>query len=177
MNPCVAAKRIANSLQSQRLGALRGVTLLSDAGAAVVFGNDDYAHDPETREEVRLILDRAAQDQVEVLGFETDDAGHSAWALVLRSTDLDWLRTRLREASYESHCDKASERRLIVAEVVNSTDAPIGEVDGVQTLELVSKIEASKIEASEIEASKIEACDEDACLVEGEDRSLLPRPL
>ena len=54
MNPCVAAKRIANSLQSQRLGALRGVTLLSDAGAAVVFGNDDYAHDPETREEVRL---------------------------------------------------------------------------------------------------------------------------
>jgi hypothetical protein len=157
MNPCVAAKRIANSLQSQRLGALRGVTLLSDAGAAVVFGNDDYAHDPETREEVRLLLDRAAQDRVEVLGFETDDAGHSAWALVLRSTDLDWLRTRLREASYQSHCENPPNRRLIVAEVVNSTDAPIGEVNGVQTFELVNKIEARE---------------EDACLVEGEDHSL-----
>jgi hypothetical protein len=143
MNPCVAAKRIANSLQSQRLGALRGVTLLSDAGAAVVFGNDDYAHDPETREEVRLILDRAAQDQVEVLGFETDDAGHSAWALVLRSTDLDWLRTRLREASYQSHCENAPDRRLIVAEIVNSTDAPIGEVNGVRAFALVKETEAS----------------------------------
>jgi hypothetical protein len=157
MNPCVAAKRIANSLQSQRLGALRGVTLLSDAGAAVVFGNDDYAHDPETREEVRLILDRAAQDQVEVLGFETDDAGHSAWALVLRSTDLEWLRTRLREASYQSHCENVSDRRLIVAEVVSSTDARIGEVNGVQTFDLLNETEASG---------------EDACLVEGEDSSL-----
>jgi hypothetical protein len=154
MNPCVAAKRIANSLQSQRLGALRGVTLLSDAGAAVVFGNDDYAHDPETREEVRLILDRAAQDQIEVLGFETDDAGHSAWALVLRCTDLDWLRTRLREASYQSHCGSSSERRLIVAEVLNSMDAPIRQANGVPAFELVN-----------------EASDEDVCLVEGEDRS------
>ena len=136
--------------------------LLSDAGAAVVFGNDDYAHDPETREEVRLLLDRAAQDRVEVLGFETDDAGHSAWALVLRSTDLDWLRTRLREASYQSHCESASERRLIVAEVVNSTEAPIGDVIGVQTFELVNDAEPNDAEAS----------DEDACLVEGEDRSL-----
>ena len=157
MNPCVAAKRIANSLQSQRLGALRGVTLLSDAGAAVVFGNDDYAHDPETREEVRLILDRAAQDRVEVLGFETDDAGRSAWALVLRSTDLDWLRTRLREASYQSHCENGSCRQLIIAEVVNSTDAPIGEVNGARTFELLNESEAF---------------DEKACLVEGEDRSL-----
>jgi hypothetical protein len=157
MNPCVAAKRIANSLQSQRLGALRGVTLLSDAGAAVVFGNDDYAHDPETREEVRLILDRAAQDQVEVLGFETDDAGHSAWALVLRSTDLDWLRTRLREASYESHCQNEAPRRLIVAEVVTSTDAPIGELNGAEVFEIGNVAKVS---------------DEDACLVEGEDRSL-----
>jgi hypothetical protein len=94
---------------------------------------------------------------VEVLGFETDDAGHSAWALVLRSTDLDWLRTRLREASYQSHCENASNRRLIVAEVVNSTNAPIEAVNGVQTFDLFSEAEASN---------------EDSCLVEGEDRSL-----
>jgi hypothetical protein len=154
MNPCVAAKRIANSPRSQRLGTLRGVTLLSDAGAAVVFGNDDYAHDPETREEVRLILDRAAEDHIDVLGFETDDAGHSAWAMVLRSTDLDWLRTRLREASYQSHCENGSARRLIVAEVINSTD-PSGKVNGVEAIEV---------------ANSLEVIDEDACLVEGEDR-------
>ena len=131
MNPCVAAKRFANSLHSQRLGTLRGVTLLPDAGASIVFGNDDYANDPETREEVRLILDRAAQDQVEILGFETDDAGHSAWAMVLRSTDLEWLRARLREASFQSHCENRSVPRLIVAEVINAPDVPAAATDGV----------------------------------------------
>jgi hypothetical protein len=156
MNPCVAAKRIANSLQSQRLGTLRGVTLLSNAGAAVVFGNDDYAHDPETREEVRLILDRAAQDQVEVLGFETDDAGHSAWAMVLRSTDLEWLRARLREASYQSHCQNGSARRLVVAEVINSADPSAAEIDSMEMVGI---------------ESDVQSIDEDACLVEGEDRS------
>ncbi len=154
MNPCVAAKRIANSLGSQRLETLRGVTLLSDAGAAVVFGNDDYAHDPETREEVRLILDRAAQDEVEVLGFETDDAGHSAWAMVLRSTDLEWLRARLREASYQSHCENGSGRRLIMAEVVHSADPTFSEMDGV------------KMDGVE---SGVESIDDVTCLVEGED--------
>ena len=156
MNPCVAAKRIANSLQSQRLGTLRGVTLLSDAGAAVVFGNDDYARDPETREEVRLILDRAVQDQVEVLGFETDDAGHSAWAMVLRSTDLDWLRARLREASYQSHCQNGSVRRLIVAEVINSPDVPAVDLDGAEAI---------------VVEHDVESIDKDACLVEGVDGS------
>ena len=156
MNPCVAAKRIANSLQSQSLGTLRGVTLLSDAGAAVVFGNDDYAHDPETREEVRLILDRAAQDQVEVLGFETDDAGHSAWAMVLRCTDLDWLRSRLREASYQSHCENGSARRLMISEVIHSAEPSIRQIDGVDVIEVVNDLEV---------------IDTDACVVEGEDRS------
>jgi hypothetical protein len=156
MNPCVAAKRIANSLHSQRLGTLRGVTLLSDAGAAVVFGNDDYAHDPETREEVRLILDRAAQDRVEVLGFETDDAGHSAWAMVLRCTDLDWLRSRLREASYQSHCENRSAPRLMFAEVIRSADPAITGVDGVEAIEV---------------QNDLDAIETDACLVEGEDRS------
>ena len=104
MNPAVAAKRIANSLQSQNLQTLRGVSLLADQVAAV-FGNDDYAHDPETREEVRLLLERASEDKIEVLGFATDDVGHSSWAMVLRCTDLEWLRTRLREASHRSHCE------------------------------------------------------------------------
>jgi hypothetical protein len=104
MNPAVAAKRIANSLHSQNLQTLRGVSLLADQVAAV-FGNDDYAHDPETREEVRLLLERASEDKIEVLGFATDDVGHSSWAMVLRCTDIEWLRTRLREASHRSHCE------------------------------------------------------------------------
>ncbi len=156
MNPCVAAKRIANSLYSQSLGTLRGVTLLSDAGAAVVFGNDDYAHDPMTREEVRLILDRAAQDQIEVLGFETDDAGHSAWAMVLRCTDLDWLRSRLREASYQSHCENGAAPRLMIAEVIHSAEPSFVQVDGVEAIEV---------------QNGREGIETDACLVEGEDRS------
>jgi hypothetical protein len=118
MNPCVAAKRIANSLYSQHLETLRGVSLLLDEGAAAVFGNDDYA-DPETREEVRLIFERAAQDRVEVLSFATDDAGHSAWAMVLRCTDMDWLRARLREASYKSHCENGFDAKRDAVEAAN----------------------------------------------------------
>jgi hypothetical protein len=105
---------------------------------------------------VRLILDRAAQDRVEVLGFETDDAGHSAWAMVLRSTDLDWLRARLREASYQSHCQDGADRRLIVAEVVNSPGEAVAELDGVEVIELCNRAELAG---------------EDPCLVEGEDSS------
>jgi hypothetical protein len=67
----------------------------------------------------------------------------------------------LREASYQSHCEDAPNRRLILAEVVNSTDTPIGDVNGVRTFDL----------AGETEASETEASDEDVCLVEGEDRS------
>jgi hypothetical protein len=156
MNPCVAAKRIANSLYSQRLGTLRGITLLSNSGAAVVFGNDDYAHNPETREEVWLILERAAQDQVEVLGFETDDAGHSAWAMVLRCTDLDWLRSRLREASYQSHCENGSAPRLMMSEVIHSAEPSIVELDRVGAIEV---------------QNDLAGIETDACLVEGEDRS------
>jgi hypothetical protein len=154
MNPCVAAKRLANSLHSQQLDTLRGITLLHDAGAAIIFGNDDYASDPQTREEVRLILERASQDRIQVLGFETDDAGHSAWAMVLRSTDLDWLRTRLREASYQSHCDDGPVRRLIVGEVIHSAEPSLMEV-GTEALRV---------------PNDLEAIDSDACLVEGEDR-------
>jgi hypothetical protein len=145
MNPCVAAKRIANSLHSQQLQTLRGVTLLSDSAAAVVFGNDDYAHDPETREEVRLLLERAAADQVEVLGFETDDAKHSTWAMVLRSTDMEWLRARLREASYQSHCENAA---LVAGKLLEAVSADTG-----------------------LTEPEIVVIDDDACLVEGEDRS------
>jgi hypothetical protein len=121
MNPAVAAKRIANTLHSQHLETLRGVSLLADDVAAV-FGNDDYAHDPETREEVRLILERASEDQIEVLGFATDDVGHSSWAMVLRCTDLDWLRTRLREASHRSHCENGWHNGFVSPQQVEFAD-------------------------------------------------------
>jgi hypothetical protein len=98
MNHCAAAKRIANELHARHLSTLRGVTVLTEA-AAVVFGNDDYAHDPQTREEVRLLFEGAAQDKVEILDFATDDVGHSSWAVVLKSTDVEWLRAKLREAT------------------------------------------------------------------------------
>jgi hypothetical protein len=156
MNPCVVAKRIANSLRTQGLEALRGITLLSDAGAAVVFGNDDYANDCRTREQVRLILDHALLDGVEVLGFETDDEGHSAWAMVLRCTDLDWLRLRLREASYQSHCRDAPPRRLIIGEIIHSTDSSTVGVGGAVAVH---------------NEPELEAIDEIAYLVEGENRS------
>jgi hypothetical protein len=154
MNPCVAAKRIANSLHSQHLGALRGVTLLSEDGFAVLFGNDDYAHDTLTREEVRLILDKATDEGVEVLGFETDDRTHSAWAMALRSTDLEWLRKVVRDASYRSHCSTDEEPRIVVAQVVESIDPQVG-VGRAVKVNGVSQI-----------------TDESSLAVEGEDRSL-----
>jgi hypothetical protein len=107
MNHCAAAKRVANALHARHLSMLRGVTVLTEA-AAVVFGNDDYAHDPQTREEVRLLFEGAAQDQVEILDFATDDVGHSSWAVVLKSTDVEWLRAKLREASLAARNNHAA---------------------------------------------------------------------
>ena len=95
-----------------------------------------------------------------MLGFETDDAGHSAWAMVLRCTDLDWLRSRLREASYQSHCEDGTPRRLIIGEVIHSTEPPPGVVGGIDTANRETFVETD-----------IEAIEQDACLVEGEDRS------
>jgi hypothetical protein len=76
---------------------------LRDAGTATVFGNDGYAHDGRTRELVRLLFEAACETGIEILGFATDDVEHTAWALVVRSDDLDWLKARLHDAFFQSY--------------------------------------------------------------------------
>lgn len=121
MNYDAEAKRIANQVHAQHLHVHRGVTLLSQGGVAAVFGNDDFAHDPTTREEVRLLFENAARESLDVLGFATDDVGHSAWAMVVRCDDLARLRSCLHEASYRSHMP---EGELQTVEAVHPSAEP-----------------------------------------------------
>lgn len=109
MNYNARAKKIANYVQSRGLETHRGVMPLAELGALVVFGNDDYFGNPQTRELVRLVFEAGHDAGIDVLGFATndardwaDDAGIS-WAVVLKTDNLDWAKARLHDAFFESH--------------------------------------------------------------------------
>lgn len=106
MNFNARAKKLANYVHSRTLETHRGVMPLADLEASVVFGNDDYAGSPQTRELVRLLFDACHESGVPVLGFATndgrDDAGCS-WTLVLGTENAEWVKARLHDAYFESH--------------------------------------------------------------------------
>lgn len=103
MNFDAEAKRIANFVVARRQREHRGVVPLRDAGTAALFGNDNYVQDERTREQVRLLFEAACEAGIQILGFATDDVEHTAWALVVRSDDLDWLKARLHDAFFQSY--------------------------------------------------------------------------
>lgn len=106
MNYNARAKRIANYVYSRSLETHRGAMALREAGVSVVFGNDDYTGDPQTRELVRLLFEATHDAGVEVLGFATSDgpvgSGY-AWAMVLATDQLDWVKARLHDAFFDAH--------------------------------------------------------------------------
>jgi hypothetical protein len=97
------AKRIANYVRTQHAEQHRGVIPLKDPGISVLFGNDDYADDMRTREQVRLLFQDAYETHVDILGFAVDDEKGAAWSLVVKCDDLDWLKARLHDAFFQSH--------------------------------------------------------------------------
>jgi hypothetical protein len=97
------AKRIANYVHSQKSELHRGVIPLKDPSISVVFGNDNYASDMRTREQVRLLFQDAYETHVDILGFAVDDDAGTAWSIVVRCDDLDWLKARLHDAFFQSH--------------------------------------------------------------------------
>jgi len=97
------AKRIANYVHTQHTEEHRGVIPLKEPGISVVFGNDDYARDMRTREQVRLLFQDAYETHVDILGFAVDDDAGVAWSMVVRCDDLDWLKARLHDAFFQSH--------------------------------------------------------------------------
>ncbi|MCE9546022.1 MAG: hypothetical protein K8T25_10950 [Planctomycetia bacterium] len=103
MNYDAEAKRIANYVRGQRVEQHRGVIPLEKPGVSVVFGNDDYAKDMRTREQVRLLFQDAYETRVDILGFAVDDEDGAAWSVVVRCDDLDWLKARLHDAFFQSH--------------------------------------------------------------------------
>ena len=103
MNFDAEAKRIANYVRSQHAEQHRGVIPLKDPGISVVFGNDNYADDMRTREQVRLLFQDAYETHVDILGFAGADDRGAAWSMVVRSDDLDWLKARLHDAFFQSH--------------------------------------------------------------------------
>lgn len=103
MNFDAEAKRIANYVHAQHAEQHRGVIPLKDPGISVLFGNDNYADDMRTREQVRLLFQDAYETHVDILGFAVDDDAGTAWSMVVRSDDLDWLKARLHDAFFQSH--------------------------------------------------------------------------
>ena len=108
MNYNARAKKLANYVHSRRLATHRGVMPLAALDACVVFGNDNYSHNPHTHEMVRLLFDACHEAGVPVLGFATNDGDEAndagcSWALVLGTDNADWAKARLHDAFFESH--------------------------------------------------------------------------
>lgn len=111
MNFNARAKKLANYVHSRRLEIHRGVMPLAALDACVVFGNDNYSHNPRTHEMVRLLFEACHEAGVPVLGFATNDGSADdgasdagcSWALVLATDNADWAKARLHDAFFESH--------------------------------------------------------------------------
>ena len=102
MNYDAEAKRIANFVVVRQQCEHRGVVPLREAGTAAVFGNDGYAFEPGAREQVRLMFETACEAGIDILGFATDDVDRAAWALIVATDDVDWLKARLHDAFFQS---------------------------------------------------------------------------
>ena len=110
MNYNARAKKLANYVHSRYLETHRGVMPLGNQEACVVFGNDDYAGNSQTREMVRLLFDACYEAGVPVLGFAVNDGamgdgaddGGCSWSLVLATDNPDWVKARLHDAFFES---------------------------------------------------------------------------
>lgn len=106
MNYDAEAKRIANLIHLRGAEVHRGATPSVEPGVSVAFGNDNYAGDPRTRELVRRLFQVAYENNIEVVGFATNDAQPDAgccWVMLVRTDDLDWVKARLHDAFIESH--------------------------------------------------------------------------
>jgi hypothetical protein len=87
MNWDAEAAAVANYVGDNMFEAHRGAMSWRQVGIAVVFGNDCYADDDRTKEEVFLLREALSQVGAKVLGFGVDTSEGYSWAMIVEPPD------------------------------------------------------------------------------------------
>ena len=74
----------------------RGAILDYRAGVCVAFGNDGFAGDQRSKDEVHRVSDALNRLGIKILGFGTDPRDGYSWAMLIETSDIEMLRTLVR---------------------------------------------------------------------------------
>ena len=85
------AKALANHCYHKMFTAHRGAMPWRRAGFSVIFGNDGYMGSRRAKAEVEALRVALAVAGIDELGFGVDDEEGYAWAMVVRSPNVDEL--------------------------------------------------------------------------------------
>jgi hypothetical protein len=97
----------ANLLQQEMPTANRTALVVGADGESVLFGHENYRHDPRVREEVTLLREILSKARIPELGFGLSDDGKT-WVIVVWSQDQDALNRALMEAWQATYCSASS---------------------------------------------------------------------
>jgi hypothetical protein len=88
-----AASEAATYVSRNLMAAHRGAMPWRHLGIAVVFGNDGYSceDDSRPREEVDSVRGRLRERGIEELGFGLNAGDGYSWAMLVRSDDVEYL--------------------------------------------------------------------------------------
>jgi hypothetical protein len=97
------ASEKANVLRQEMPLADRTALVAGADGESILFGHDDYTHDPRAREEVTQLRGILRQAGIPELGFGLSDDGMT-WVMVVWSQDEQVLNRALMEAWQAAYC-------------------------------------------------------------------------
>jgi hypothetical protein len=85
------AVAMARHVGTHMFSAHRGAMAWRQTGISVVFGNDDYADDPRSKDEVTRVKDWLNELNIKVLGFGIDPDDGYSWAMLVETSDIRML--------------------------------------------------------------------------------------
>jgi len=93
----------ANVLRHEMPTANRTALIAGADGESILFGHEDYQHDPQVREEVTVLRGILKKAGIPELGFGLSDQG-TTWVIVVWSQDEEALNRALMDAWQATYC-------------------------------------------------------------------------
>jgi hypothetical protein len=85
------AVAMSRHVGTHMFSAHRGAMPWRQTGISVVFGNDDYADDPRSKDEVSKVKDWLTERNIKMLGFGIDPDDGYSWAMLVETSDIRML--------------------------------------------------------------------------------------
>ena len=97
------ASEKANVLREEMPNANRTAIVAGADGESILFGHEDYGHDPNVREEVTVLRGILKKAGIPEMGFGPSDNGKT-WVIVVWSQDEEALNRALTDAWHATYC-------------------------------------------------------------------------